>query len=195
MEDVTDALGHEPKIRGLAPHEEVETDVEKLPPRIGAPIRDPDVRFPPEVGAPAGVVPEELAAEAADDGGIEGVDVVGGRGEAHLGVGEVEDDVLALVADVVLLEAEEEGEPVEEVVVRAPLDERGTAEVADGFESGGGGADLGVTEGRVVGEEVVDGDDVVGLLLGSPRRRPSGLRWDGAVAEAHSSMWWILEMV
>lgn len=99
--------------------------------------------------------------------------------------------MLALVADVVLLEAEEEGEPVEEVVVRTPLDVGRTAEVADGFESGGGGADLGITEGGMVGEEVVDGDDVVGLLLDSRRQRPSGLRWDGAVAEAHSGMWWI----
>ena len=189
MEDVTDTLRHKPKIRRLPPHEEVEADVEKLPPRIGVPIRDPDVRLPPEVRAPARVVTEELAAETADDGGIEGIDVIRRRREAHLGVGEVEDEVLALVADVVLLEAEEEGEPVEEVVVGAPLDVGGAAEVSDGFEGGGGGADLGVAEGGVVGEEVVDGDDVVGLVVDCARRRgPSGLRGDGAVAEAHSSM-------
>lgn len=40
--------------------------------------------------------------------------------------------MLALVADVVVLEAEEEGEPVEEVHVGLPLGVRGTAEVANG---------------------------------------------------------------
>lgn len=58
MEDVTDTLRHKPKIRRLSPHEEVETDVEKLPPRIRVPIRDPDVRLLPQVRAPARVVPE-----------------------------------------------------------------------------------------------------------------------------------------
>lgn len=46
-----------------------------------------------------------------------------------MSVGEVEDEVFALVANVVLLEAEEEGKPVEEVHARVPL--RGKDEVAD----------------------------------------------------------------
>lgn len=44
-----------------------------------------------------------------------------------------------------------------------PWDERGLPEVADGAEGGGGGADFGIAEGGVVGEEVVNGDDVVGF--------------------------------
>ncbi|KAK9099733.1 hypothetical protein Scep_023163 [Stephania cephalantha] len=56
-----------------------------------------------EVGAPGGVVGEEAAAEADEDGGVEGVDGVGRGLEAHLGVGEVEDEVLPMVADVVAL--------------------------------------------------------------------------------------------
>lgn len=73
--------------------------------------------------------------------------------------------MLTLVADVVLLEAEEESEPIEEVHVRKPLRVRRPTEVADGAEGGGGGSDLGEAEGRVVCEEVVDGDYVVGLLF------------------------------
>ncbi|KAK9128164.1 hypothetical protein Syun_016961 [Stephania yunnanensis] len=64
---------------------------------------EPDLGFLTEVGAPGGVVGEEAAAEADEDGGVEGVDGVGRGLEAHLGVGEVEDEVLPLVADVVAL--------------------------------------------------------------------------------------------
>lgn len=40
--------------------------------------------------------------------------------------------MFALVANVVILEAEKSGEPVEEVHVREPWRERGFTEVADG---------------------------------------------------------------
>ncbi|KAF7134758.1 hypothetical protein RHSIM_Rhsim08G0130000 [Rhododendron simsii] len=55
--------------------------------------------------------------EAAYGGGwrSRGVEVVGER--CIWGAGEVEDEVLALVVDVVILEAEEEAEPVEEVAI------------------------------------------------------------------------------
>lgn len=98
-----------------------------------------------------GVILEEFAAEAAEDGGVQGVDVVGRGLEAHLGVGEVENKVLPLVPDVVGLEAEEEAEPIQEVVMWVPLDVRGFAEVAGGAKGGLGGADFGVAERWVVG--------------------------------------------
>lgn len=143
-----------------------------------AAVGDPDVGLLPQIVAPLRVVLQKLLAEPPEDGGVEGVDVVGRRREAHLGVGEVEDEVLPLVADVVVLEAEEEGQPVEEVHVGEPLRERRPTEVTDGAESGRGGADLGVTERRVVREEVVDRDYVVRLRLrvgpvGCRRRRRS----------------------
>lgn len=43
------------------------------------------------------VVAEEFTSEMAEDGGVEGIDVVRRRLEAHLGVGEMEDEVFALV--------------------------------------------------------------------------------------------------
>ena len=60
----------------------------------------------------------------------------------HLSIGEVENKVLALVANVVALEAEEEGKPVQEVHVRGPLVVRQLPEVADGLKRGGNGLDL-----------------------------------------------------
>lgn len=60
--------------------------------RVGAGgVGDPDVGFAAEERAPVGVVVEELATEAAEDGGVEGVNVVRGRIETHLCVGQVED--------------------------------------------------------------------------------------------------------
>ena len=167
VEDVADAFGDEPEIGGFAPDEEVEGDVEEVEAvvvgvEVAVAVGDLDIGLGSEVGAPGGVVSEEGGAEGAEDGGVELVDGVGGRGEAHLGVGEVEEEVLPLVADAVVLEAEEEGEPIEEVHVGVPL--RGEAEVADGAEGGDGGADFGVAEGGVVGEAAVEGDDVVGFV-------------------------------
>lgn len=195
MKYVANAFGHESQVRGLAPDEKIQRHVEELAARIrggGAAIGDPDIGLLPQVGAPLGVVLQQLLPEAADDAGFEGVDVVRGRGEAHLEVGEVEDEVLPLVADAVRLEAEEEGEPVEEVVVGPPRGEGRPPEVADGAEGGGGGADLGEAEGGVVGEEVVDGDYVVDLLLAAavggaagPGRRRRGRRRRGALPDAH----------
>ena len=69
--------------------------------------------------------------------------------------------MLALVANVVVLEAEEEGEPVQKVHVRSPLVVRRLPKVADGSERGGNGSDLRESERRVLREEVVDGDYVV----------------------------------
>ena len=68
---------------------------------------------------------------------VQGADVVLRRREAHLNVGEVENKVLALVANVVTLEAEEEGKPVQEVHVRGPLVVRRLLEVADGSKRSG----------------------------------------------------------
>lgn len=73
--------------------------------------------------------------------------------------------MLPLITDVVFLEAEEESKPVKQVIVRSPLAKRRTAEVTDGAKCCGGGTDFGETEGGMVGEEVVDWDDVVGLFL------------------------------
>ncbi|GAU27154.1 hypothetical protein TSUD_104630 [Trifolium subterraneum] len=77
----------------------------------------------------------------------------------------MEKKVFALIANVVVLEAEEKSEPIEEVHVRLPF--RRMTEVADGADGGECGTDFGETEGRVVGVEVVvEWDDVVGLEFG-----------------------------
>lgn len=117
VEYVAETFGDEAEISRLSPDEEVEGNVEELAAVVGrggiaAGVRDPDVGFAAEVGAPVGVVVKEFAAETAEDGGVEGVDVVRGRGEAHLGVGQVKDQVFPLVADVVGLETEEGAQPV-----------------------------------------------------------------------------------
>lgn len=104
----------------------------------------------------------------AEHGGGEGVHVKRRRNEPHLGVAEVEYQMLPLVGDAVVLEPEEVAEPIHEVVGSVPRHEGGFPEVGGGAEGGGGGAYLGVTEGGVVVEEVVDGDDV---------ERFSGGRW------------------
>lgn len=69
--------------------------------------------------------------------------------------------MLALVADVVVLEAKQEAKPVQEVHIRVPL--RGEAQVADRAKGGDGGPDLREAEGRVVDGRVVEGEDVVGV--------------------------------
>lgn len=75
---------------------------------------------------------EELSSEAAQHLGGERVGYVGRGLELHLGVGQVEDQVLPLVTDVVLLEPEKEAKPVHQVIVRVPLQERGFPEVTCG---------------------------------------------------------------
>lgn len=180
VKHIANALGHEPQVRGLAPDEQIESHVQQF----AAEGRDVDAEGGgepeefvalPEVGAPEGVVEEELLAEGADDAGVEGVGVPRRGVEAHLGVGEVEDQVLPLVADVVGLEAEECGQPVEEVGAGAggPVGEGRPAKVVDDLEGGGGGADLQEPEGGVVDDGAVDGDDVVDLVR---RRRRRGRR-------------------
>lgn len=116
MEDITDAFRNKSEICGLTPDEEVKGDVEELAAVLGdgfPAIGDPDVGFLAQVRTPVGVVLEEFLTELAQNDAVEDVDIVRGRGEAHLGVGEVKDEVLPLVPNVVVLEAEEEGEPVQ----------------------------------------------------------------------------------
>lgn len=94
---------------------------------------------------------EELASEPAEEGGVKDGGVGGRRIEAHLRVGEMKDKVLALVADVVGLEAEEEAEPVEEVVDAVePGVKGGFPEVGDITQGGSGGSDLGRAVGGVI---------------------------------------------
>ncbi|KAF1896973.1 hypothetical protein Lal_00034674 [Lupinus albus] len=111
------------------------------------------------------VVFKKLPSEAAENVSIEGVDVVRRRSEAHLSVSEVEDDMLALVANVVTLEPEEKSKPVKNIVVWLPLGKRRSPEVSDSTESCCGGTDFRETEGRMVSKEVMDGDDVVWFFL------------------------------
>lgn len=94
----------------------------------------------------------------------------------------MEHEVLALVPDVIVLESEEQGEPIEEVVVSFPWGESRLAEVADRAQCSSSSAHLGVAERGVICEEVVDGDDVVYLFL----RIRKGLRPQGAWSETHS---------
>jgi hypothetical protein len=54
--------------------------------------------------------------------------------------------MLTLVTNVIFLETEEQGEPVEEIVVRTPLNIRRTTKVSNGFKSSSGGTNLGKTE-------------------------------------------------
>ncbi|KAM4093404.1 hypothetical protein ACB094_06G113500 [Castanea mollissima] len=164
MKYKANALRNKAEISRLTPNQKEERHVQQLPPVVGdglAAIGDPDIGLLAEIGAPASVVPEELLPKLAQNGGVQGVDVVRRRREAHLRVGEVENEVLALVANVVALEAEEEGQPVQEVHVRCPLVVRRLPEVSDGSERGGYGSDLREPERRVLREEVVDWDYVV----------------------------------
>lgn len=132
MEYVGKTFRHEPKISGLTPDEQIEAGVEQFPTRIGRGIPDPNVRFPPKVGAPRRVVAQQLPSETPEHSGVQRVDVVRRRLKPHLGVRKVEHQVLSLVPDVVSLEAEEKAEPVEEVHVVVPRPERRLPEVPDG---------------------------------------------------------------
>lgn len=182
--DVAEALGHEAEVGGLAPDEEVEPREEQIGAGVG--VGDVDVGAAAEEAAPRGVVAEELPAEGARDAGLEGVGEVGG-GEAHLRVGQQEHEVLALVPHVVPLEAEEGAEPVHEVLVRAPLRVGRRAEAPHRPERRRRRPHLGEAERRVLGEEVVDGYDVVGLA----GRRGGGRRHAarGGARRGHGSIW------
>ncbi|RDX90626.1 hypothetical protein CR513_27489, partial [Mucuna pruriens] len=151
VEDVADALRNEAQVRGLTPDQEVQRHVEKLAAEVGvaaasAVVGDPDVRLLPEVRTPRGIVFQQLLAKAAEHAAVKSIDVVRRRREAHLSVREVEDKVLALVANVVALEAEEERQPVEEVHVLPPLPERRSPEVANGAQRRHRRAHLGKAE-------------------------------------------------
>ena len=92
--------------------------------------------------------------------------------------------MFTLVANVVLLEPEEEGQPIKQVHVREPLSERRFTKVSNRVEGGGGGANLRVPERRVIGEKVVDGNDVVGFIFGTGPSRSGTRRM--TVAKTHS---------
>jgi len=189
VEDIADTLRHEAKICGLSPDQEVQRHVEQLTSKVvtGATtpvVGDPDVRLLPEVGAPRPVVFQQLLAEPPENAGVERVDVVRRRREAHLSIREVENQMLALVPNVVPLEAEKERKPVEKIHVRPPLPERRSSEVPDCPQRRRRRADLGEAQRRVVREQVVHGDDIERLFVatssaGSRRRRVT-------VAETHS---------
>jgi len=92
VKDVGEAFGEEAEVGRLAPDEEVEGDVKEFAAlvrggAIGGAVREVDGGFCGEVGAPGGVVAEEFGTEGAEEGSVEGFL---GRGEAHLGIGEVE---------------------------------------------------------------------------------------------------------
>nr|CAB3477896.1 unnamed protein product [Digitaria exilis] len=139
-------------------------------------------------GATGGVVAEQLLADSARDAGVERVGEIGG-GEAHLRVGEEEHEVLPLVPDVVALEAEEGAEPVHEVVVGAPLRVGRRAQAPDRPQRRRGRAHLREPQRRVVGEEVVDGEDVVGLAAARGRRRCGGRAALGGARRGHAGIW------
>nr|POE88850.1 hypothetical protein CFP56_37387 [Quercus suber] len=78
------ALRNKAEISRLTLNQKEERHVEQLPTVIGGGltvIRDPDIGFLAEIGAPVSVVPEELPPKLAQNGGVEGVDVVQGRRE------------------------------------------------------------------------------------------------------------------
>jgi hypothetical protein len=158
--DVAEAFGHEAEVGGLAPYEEVEAGEEQIGARIF--VGHVDVGAAAEEAAPRGVVAEQLPPDLARDAGLERVGEVGG-GETHLRVGEEEHEVLPLVPDVVALEAEESAEPVHEVLVGTPLREGRRTEPAHRSQRRRGRPQLGEPQRRVLGEEIVDGNDVVGL--------------------------------
>lgn len=164
MKDVGEAFGEEAEVGRLTPDEEVEGDVKEFAAVvgggvIGGVVGEVDGGFYSEVGAPGCVVAEEFGTEGAEEGGVEGFLR---RGEAHLGIGEVEEEVLALVADVVVLEAKKEAKPVQEVHIRMPL--RGETKVTDRAKGNDGGPDLREAERRVVDGRGVEGDDVVWVV-------------------------------
>ena len=73
------------------------------------------------------------------------------RDEAHLLVGEEKHEVLMVVPDIVLLEAEEGVEPVHEVLIGVPQREGRRAEAAQCLERRRGRPHLEEPERRVLG--------------------------------------------
>lgn len=104
-----------------------------------------------------------------------------------MGVGQVENQMLPLIPDVVILEAEEEAEPVQEVHGVVPWAERRFPEVPGGAQGGGGGAYLWEPEGGVVQEEVVYWNDVERLRQQLRRRRlwPTAARRRRSLPQIH----------
>lgn len=115
MENIAKTFRCKPKISRLTPDEEIECNIEQLPPLIVLPdarIVDPDARSTAEIRAPPSVVLQEAAAKAAENVGGERVYVIRRRSEAHLSISEVEDEMLSLISNVILLEAEEVAKPI-----------------------------------------------------------------------------------
>lgn len=101
MKYVAYTLRSEPEVRGLAPDEQVQRDVEEFSAEIVGLGRtgnnsetaggDRDLGFLAEIGAPGGIVAEELSPELTEHGRSERVRDGGRRLEPHLRVGQVED--------------------------------------------------------------------------------------------------------
>ena len=135
MKNVTNTLWNKPKIRRLTPYEKVKRYIQKLPVVVESgllSIRDPNVGFLPQIVAPIRVILQKLLPELPQNGSIQSIDVVWRRSEVHLSICEVKNKMLHLVPNIVLLEAEKEGEQIEEVHLREPLGERRFSEVLDG---------------------------------------------------------------
>lgn len=188
---IAETLGEKAQVSGFAPYEEIEANVKELTAfDVGVVAAgEADLRPFPQIRAPGAVILQELHPEPAEDAGVE---AVGGGGrwlQAHLGVGQVEHQMLPLVLHVVALEAEEEAEPVEEVHGVMPRVEGRLAEVASGAEGGGRGADLREAEGGVVEEEVVYWDYVKGLRQQLRRRRvrPTPARRRRSLPQIHGT--------
>ena len=184
MIDIANTLGSETKVTGLSPNEEEQANVEELAAEEivgGATAGEDHVRFQAEEGAPGGVVAEELPPELPENAGVERVIDFGMLLEAHLRVREVEDKVLPLVPRVVVLEPEEQPQPVEEVHLRLPRHVRVLREVADGAQRRRRGSHLRRPLGRVVHQDVVHRNNVVDRVHRRRRRR----RWVVFCAAAH----------
>lgn len=109
MVNIANTLRNKTEVTGLAPNQEEQRNVKQLAAEIRwvSPAREYHVRFQAEERAPRGVVVEELPPEPPEYAGVEGVHDGGGRIEAHLRVGEVENQMLPLVPRVVELEPEQ----------------------------------------------------------------------------------------
>nr|GMD52645.1 hypothetical protein CR513_27489 [Ipomoea batatas] len=113
---------------------DVERHIKELAAVIGGgivPFGEPNVRFKSEEGAPGGVVPEKLPAEAAQNPRVETIYVIRRRSKPHLSISEVQNEMLSLITNTGSLEAEEEREPVEEIILRPPRTERRLPQLAD----------------------------------------------------------------
>lgn len=75
-------------------------------------ISKPDIRLQPEKGAPIGIVFQKLAAETAENSGVQGVDIIRGRSQPHLCIGKMQHDMFPLVFHIGRLETKEQSQPI-----------------------------------------------------------------------------------